>query len=335
MPSANDGSLSKQTRKETDLYAPIKSYWESRGFEVRAEVRHCDVVVLHPSMPEHPIIIEMKASINLTLLLQAMERLKISSDVYIAAEQKRGKQAGRRRLNAIADICRRLGLGLMTVTFYAKKAPFVEVFCHPSRIAEALAEGSLASQTSYLQNTGLQSDQAAGHKRNRVHTVESLTRDQMQMQLHSQSPSKPLTLNPRLYAYEIQDGCTTDYAVHDADKDLKAAPKPKVRAARQSKLLREFGERSGDYNVGGSTKRPLMTAYREKALRLASALADGPNQPVRLREQSGVGDAATILRHNYYGWFERIKRGVYTLTPAGTAALELYADVLANRIDKP
>ncbi|MCG7409799.1 DUF2161 family putative PD-(D/E)XK-type phosphodiesterase [Paenibacillus sp. ACRRX] len=329
MPSANNGSLSKQVRKETDLYAPIKSYWESRGFEVRAEVRHCDVVVLHPSMPEHPIIIEMKASINLTLLLQAMERLKISSDVYIAAEQKRGKQAGRRRLNAIADICRRLGLGLMTVTFYTRKTPFVEVFCHPSRVAAGLAEGSLADQIPRQHKTELQSDQAAGQETIMHTEAEVDTRDQ------TQSPSTSIVLSPGASTYEIQDGGAVNYSVNSNDRGSKAAPKPKVRAARQSKLLREFAERSGDYNVGGSTKRPLMTAYREKALRLAAALAEGPNQPARLREQSGVGDAAAILQHNYYGWFERTKRGVYTLTPEGTTALERYADVLASSIDKP
>ncbi len=48
----------------------------------------------------------------------------------------------------------------------------------------------------------------------------------------------------------------------------------------------EFHERSGDYNVGGSSRAKLVTAYREKALRVAQALAAAPPEgasPAQLR----------------------------------------------------
>jgi hypothetical protein len=35
-----------------------------------------------------------------------------------------------------------------------------------------------------------------------------------------------------------------------------------------------------------------------------------------------IPDAAKILLHNVYGWFDRIERGVYGLTEAGRAALK-------------
>jgi hypothetical protein len=35
-----------------------------------------------------------------------------------------------------------------------------------------------------------------------------------------------------------------------------------------------------------------------------------------------VPDAPKILLHNVYGWFDRVERGVYTLTDAGRAALK-------------
>lgn len=35
-----------------------------------------------------------------------------------------------------------------------------------------------------------------------------------------------------------------------------------------------------------------------------------------------------MLQHNYYGWFERVSRGRYRLTPFGEAALDEYAAVL-------
>ncbi|WP_292456185.1 DUF2161 family putative PD-(D/E)XK-type phosphodiesterase, partial [Mesorhizobium sp.] len=31
--------------------------------------------------------------------------------------------------------------------------------------------------------------------------------------------------------------------------------------------------------------------------------------------------AASILQHNYYGWFARAERGIYALTEAGLAAI--------------
>ena len=47
-----------------------------------------------------------------------------------------------------------------------------------------------------------------------------------------------------------------------------------------------------------------------------------------LREATGCDRAGRILQDNYYGWFERVRRGVYRLTPAGEEALVQYADVI-------
>ena len=32
-------------------------------------------------------------------------------------------------------------------------------------------------------------------------------------------------------------------------------------------------------------------------------------------------NAAKILRHDHYGWFERVSRGIYALTPLGRTGL--------------
>jgi len=37
-----------------------------------------------------------------------------------------------------------------------------------------------------------------------------------------------------------------------------------------------------------------------------------------------------ILQKDHYGWFERVERGVYALTPQGAEALAAYADVVAQ-----
>jgi hypothetical protein len=96
--------------------------------------------------------------------------------------------------------------------------------------------------------------------------------------------------------------------------------KPRANAKRRASLIREHGRRVGDPTLGGSsTRAPRMTAYRQQALVCAEALLSGPAKPKDLRAQ--VPDAAAILRSNYYGWFERVARGVYQLTDAGRAAL--------------
>lgn len=105
---------------------------------------------------------------------------------------------------------------------------------------------------------------------------------------------------------------------------------PRKSAARRGQLLGEFRRRSGDHNVGGSSSRPRMTAYREDALRCACLLRDaGANLPVAaLRSQAGVPKAGAMLRRNVYGWFENTARGQYGLTAAGEAALLQFADVV-------
>ena len=115
---------------------------------------------------------------------------------------------------------------------------------------------------------------------------------------------------------------------------LDPAPyRPRRRKARLGRLLREFQRRVGDPNQGGSTRRPIMTAYRQDALRCASHLRlNGPTKAAIAAKATGVTRAGAIMRADHYGWFERpadSPRGVYGLTPKGQAALGQYADVVA------
>lgn len=274
-------------KHETELYAPLKAYFERQGYSIKGEVRTCDLVGLREG-EDLPLIVEMKKTFNLALLLQGVERLRLSPNVYLAVERVRNKKgAVNQRWGELSGLCRRLGLGLITIVFYKTKAPLVEVLAEPGD-----------------------------------------------------------------------------------------AP-PKTRgSARRERLLYEFRERSGDYNTGGSTRVKLVTAYREKALRVALALqaleaeatlgrlegragrsgapvagaaadaaapADGPAAahsragitPAELRRRSGVPGAAAILQRNYYGWFTRVNRGRYLLTPAGTAALVEFAAIAEISAGKP
>lgn len=225
---------------ETELYPPLKAFFEARGYSVKSEVRHCDLLGYREG-EERPLIVEMKKTFTLELLLQGTDRQRLGGSVYLAVERNRAKKgAHNQRFGEIAQICARLGLGLIVVTFYKTKSPFVEVLC------EADAEN--------VRKSGL----------------------------------------------------------------------------RAKRLRAEFDARSGDHNTGGSTKRKIVTAYRENALKVARQLwMFGEASPVQLKEASGIGKAASILQDNHYGWFERVSRGRYRLTEAGTAALNDYATVVS------
>ncbi|MFE6077977.1 DUF2161 domain-containing phosphodiesterase [Paenibacillus sp. NPDC057886] len=234
---------------ETELYSPVKAFFERRGYDVKAEVKHCDLVGVRSDQNE-PLIVEMKKTFNLSLLLQGMQRLKLSPFVYLAVERNRSKRgAVNQRWGELITLCRQLGLGLITVTFYKTKSPLIDVLCEPA------VQGHMPGNGTGVRKGGI----------------------------------------------------------------------------RRQRLLKEFDERSGDYNTGGSTRRQLVTAYREKALRVASALrAQGEASPALISKQTSVGSAAAILQKNYYGWFERLSRGRYVLTVKGVQALTEHAHMLED-----
>jgi hypothetical protein len=107
--------------------------------------------------------------------------------------------------------------------------------------------------------------------------------------------------------------------------------RPRPARRRVLRLAKEFARREGDLNVGGGSRVPIVTAYRQDALRCARALAEAGPLPLRdLRAITGVDTAAPILQRNVYGWFVRIAHGTYGLTDAGHAALVQFAEAIAS-----
>ena len=99
--------------------------------------------------------------------------------------------------------------------------------------------------------------------------------------------------------------------------------RPRPDRERRRRLAEEHRRRQGDPTPGGSSRAPIMTAYRQEALACAAALCDGPLSTRVLRQTSAY--APRILLDNVYGWFERVERGVYRLNEAGRAALLRFA----------
>lgn len=99
--------------------------------------------------------------------------------------------------------------------------------------------------------------------------------------------------------------------------------RPRANKPERLRLLKEHAKRRGDPTSGGSTRQPIMTAYRQQALDCAAGLREGPRKPRDLKPLAP--DAPSILQRNVYGWFERVERGLYRLADAGEAALKRWA----------
>src|SRR5580704_13133082 len=90
---------------ESDLYAPIKALLERQGYSVKGEVKGCDVVAVRGQEP--PVVVELKRAFGISLVLQGVNRLTITDNVYLAVG------AFPNNIRSVRKLCRRLGLGLI------------------------------------------------------------------------------------------------------------------------------------------------------------------------------------------------------------------------------
>ena len=114
--------------REDQLYPPVKALLEAQGYEVKGEVGAADVVACRGAEPV--VIVELKLKFSLSLFHQAIARLAITDHVYIAVPRPKGRQARRVMKDNLA-MCRRLGLGLITVLADGR----AEVHCDPGPYA--------------------------------------------------------------------------------------------------------------------------------------------------------------------------------------------------------
>jgi hypothetical protein len=104
--------------------------------------------------------------------------------------------------------------------------------------------------------------------------------------------------------------------------------RPRKSKFRQERLLGEFKKRVGDPNLGGQDKRKgIMTAYRQRALAIAGFLeTQGPTKASNVAKTLQEPKARDILYNDVYGWFDRVSRGVYELSPRGKQEIPLWQE---------
>lgn len=114
-------------------------------------------------------------------------------------------------------------------------------------------------------------------------------------------------------------------------------PKPfnREQSQRLSKKKRdgvilEINGRHGDFNTGGSSRQKIMTAYKENAIQILCYLYKyGPLSIGQLRDFGAGPKTSSILQKNFYGWFDRVSKGVYQITPEGNQSLAEYPELVA------
>ena len=128
------------------------------------------------------------------------------------------------------------------------------------------------------------------------------------------------------------------YVRKDANIQVLLDPSPYVprkNSGKAGRLKKEFDARVGDPNAGGATRTKIITSYRQNALRCAALLSkSGALKANEVKQQTGVKKAATLMRNNHYGWFEKVERGIYKLAECAETELKEYADEINDLIPK-
>ena len=108
---------------------------------------------------------------------------------------------------------------------------------------------------------------------------------------------------------------TTEIIAFPTGKDAK-------KNAATRRIKKEIAGRTVD--TAGGSQQKVNTAYRERCVRIATLLeVHAPvNAPALIRVHGCEADTAGILRTNFYGWYEKIGRGIYALSDTGRAYLQ-------------
>lgn len=100
---------------------------ESLGYDVKGEVKGCDVTAMRDG---ELIVVELKRGFTLELIYQAIDRQRVADGVYVAVPlPQKGYMSP--HVRDMQSLCRRLELGLIFVGFTSKGIPQVDVFVHP------------------------------------------------------------------------------------------------------------------------------------------------------------------------------------------------------------
>lgn len=120
---------------------------------------------------------------------------------------------------------------------------------------------------------------------------------------------------------------------HPTTFDQKKSKRQNKR--KREAVLTEINGRSANFNIGGSTRTKILTAYKENCIQIACYLEKfGPLSPKLLSNMGTGTKTSSILTKNFYQWFERVKRGTYIISEKGKQELKEYPELVTYYLAK-
>ena len=150
------------SRKESDMYEPIKKLLSEQGFIVRGEVKDCDIAAIKEGVLW---VVEMKLAANITLIYQAMERQTATDWVFIAIPRPRNSRDG--NFKSLQKLLKKLNLGLITVALDSP-VKHAEILIFPSGKA---GKTNKKSETIRKELLGRTTDTLGGTTKTAVNTA--------------------------------------------------------------------------------------------------------------------------------------------------------------------
>ncbi len=103
----------------------------------------------------------------------------------------------------------------------------------------------------------------------------------------------------------------------------------RLNRKKRDSLITEINGRHLDFNMGGSTRRKLVTAYKENAIQIGAYLYKyGPLTLAQLKSMGTGAKTGSILQKNFYNWFKRVSKGLYQISPEGERSLADYPELV-------
>lgn len=73
--------------RESDLYGPVRDYLSGLGYEVKGEVKDCDIAAMRDG---EMIVVELKRGFTLELVYQALDRQRVADGVTWRSPCRKG-----------------------------------------------------------------------------------------------------------------------------------------------------------------------------------------------------------------------------------------------------
>jgi len=296
---------------ETDLYEPVKKWLDHHGWEVKGEVKNCDVV----AFPRKDI--ESEHGVQIRPLNELILRKEDSESFIITDCATADFQSDYEVLNNQEE-----------PGVHHDHLPVIENIDLAKSSKDSILIVELKTSLNFEVVLQAVDRQRIGH----------LVYVAVPFKKKSTTGKRWKLVSHLLKRLEL--GLLLVHFPHNSDRkepyiEEVFPPVPFAREKswdqakkRRKKLREEFYTRNGTGNKGGSTGKIIMTAYREQTIVIGKLLLNNGPLSTRILRKMGAHEQKTrvILADNYYGWFDRVSVGVYRLSEKGEIEVAKYAE---------